>query len=249
MPTKILALGRKSVIQRVSHSLSGRGVDLVTRTAVSEAIDLMKKDKFDLALVDGYLEDLETIRYRINWECSIPIALVIDGSQKDWDLLRSMDIDGFIPEEARNIADLAAYFGSIIHRSESQPAKIKALIIEGEDQTRKDLLSAFQTFWPEAEVLFASSGQDGLKSAENGPVDVILLDLILSDMTGYEVLEKIRSFSQTPVVIISSTRNQEDVVKSMVSGANDFVLNPFKPVELISRIRHQINFKTTVSNN
>jgi DNA-binding response OmpR family regulator len=248
MATKIIALGRKSVISRVARSLTGSGVDLIGRTDLAEAIDLLKKEKFDLALVDGYLNDFETIRYRINWECGTPIALVINGSPEDWNLLRSLDIDGFIPEEVRNI-DLAAYFESIVSRGKYQPRKIKALVIEGEEPTREELRRAFQTYWPEAEVFFAACGQDGIKSAENGPADVILLDLILPDISGYDVLDKIRTFSRTPVIIISSTRNQEDVVKSVVSGANDFVIKPFKPVELISRIRHLVDLKAVVSKN
>jgi two-component system KDP operon response regulator KdpE/two-component system response regulator VicR len=68
-------------------------------------------------------------------------------------------------------------------------------------------------------------------------MDAILLDLKLPDITGQEVLEKIRVFSWTPVVIITATRKQEDVIKCISAGANDFVLKPFKQLDLLSRVR------------
>jgi len=245
MQLKVLVLGNKNITRRVNHSLQDSGITLVCQNEVSESMELLKRERFDLAMVDGYMDNVESVFYHINWLYRTPVAVIINGVQNDWSLLRSLDADGFIPEEVDNV-ELTAYFQSILRRKESQFSKIKVLIIEDDLQTQEALNLSFQIYWPEAEVISAACGQDGVKLARAESMDVILLDMKLPDISGLEVLERIRSFSRTPVIIVSATRNQEDVLKTLTSGANDYIIKPFRQLELMSRIRQQVKMGSTL---
>jgi DNA-binding response OmpR family regulator len=236
MKLKILALGKKNVINRITRALKSSDCMVTCCNEVSDAINLLKTDKFDLALVDGYMDDVEAACYRITWLYKTPIAVVINGRQDDWDILRKLDADGFIPEEVNNI-ELISHFTAITRHTTDHIEPAKILVIEDEDQIQETLRLSFQMYWPGTRVFCSGTGEDGVKLARQEKVDAILLDLKLPDISGVEVLEKIRVFSQTPVIIITATRNQEEVVKCIKAGANDFVIKPFKQLELLSRIR------------
>lgn len=105
----------------------------------------------------------------------------------------------------------------------------------------------FRIYWPEAEVSFVAEGEQGIKLAKSQPMDIILLDLILPDISGLDVLNKIRSFTRIPVIILTADRNQDTLIKAIRSGANDYVLKPFKQTELMNRLRQFINQGATVS--
>jgi DNA-binding response OmpR family regulator len=244
MQLKVLAIGSTNVTRRVARSLEGSGIDIVCQSEINQAISLLRKEKFDLALLDGYNENLESNCYRITWQCHTPVALIIKGTEADWNILRSLDVDGFIPEEARNI-ELIAHFTAIAKRGAHQPGKVKILIIEDDEQTQEALRLSFQIYWPEATIAFAAQGQDGVSLARSEEQDAILLDLKLPDIPGLEVLKKIRTFSLTPVIVVTANKNQDDVVKTIGAGANDYILKPFKQLELMSRVRQQINLGVT----
>jgi DNA-binding response OmpR family regulator len=240
MQLRVLAIGSNNVARRVARSLEGSGIEIVSRPEIAEAISLLKKEKFDLALLDGYSENLETNCYRLTWQCRTPVALIIKGTDADWNTLRSLDVDGYIPEEARNI-ELIAHFTAIARRGSRQLSKVKILIIEDDEQTQEALRLSFQIYWPEASVSFASEGQEGVYLARAEQRDAILLDLKLPDIPGLEVLQKIRTFSLAPVIIVTANKNQDDIVRTIGAGANDYILKPFRQLELMSRIRQQIN--------
>ena len=246
MSLRVIAIGNKNLARRIARSLSGSNIEFAGNIEVPQNLDLLQINKFDLVLVDAYINNLESTCYRITWLYHTPIALVIKGTQDDWDLLRDLDVDGFIPEEARNI-DLEAHFTAISHRSSHKFTKIKALIIEDDGQIQEALRLSFEIYWPEAEIAFASDGESGIKLAKNTTFDIILLDLVLPDISGYEVLSRIRLFSRTPIIIVTATRNPEDVKRSMSLGANDFILKPFRQLELMSRIRQQVNLAASLN--
>jgi len=245
MELKVLALGRKTVTRRVTQALAASGIALSCRNDASEAVALLKKEKYDLALVDGYMDELESTCYRITWQCRLPVALIINGSETDWNLLRRLDVDGFIPEEAGH-TELVSYFTSIARRKDARPDSTKILIIEDDQQTLESLRLAFQIYWPEAEVSCAASGQDGLLAYRVNPSDVVLLDLKLPDISGFEVLGKLRSVSQVPVLVLTATRTPETVIKAVQMGANDYILKPFKQLSLMSRIRQHLTMGPAV---
>jgi DNA-binding response OmpR family regulator len=212
---------------------------------MSEAINLLKKEKFDLALVDGYIDDLENTCYRLNWLYHTPVVLIIYGTEADWNTVRSLGVDGFIPEKANKVESFE-HFQTIARRKNNQLGQIKVLIIEDNEPIQEALRLSFQVYWPEAEVSFAALGQDGVKLARNETMDVILLDLKLPDVSGFDVLSSVRSFSQIPVIILTADRKEDDVIRAIGLGADDYVVKPFRQIELMSRIRQHINLETAV---
>jgi two-component system, OmpR family, KDP operon response regulator KdpE len=109
------------------------------------------------------------------------------------------------------------------------------LIIDDEIQIRRLLditLSAYGY-----NISEASTGKEGLiKAAIVHPV-LIILDLGLPDMDGFEILRKLREWFQKPIIILSVRNSEEDIVKALDNGANDYLTKPFRTGELLARIR------------
>jgi DNA-binding response OmpR family regulator len=246
MQLKIYVIGNKNITRRVASALAGSDIEACYQNNISEAISLLMKEKFDLVLLDGYMDDLDSTCYRITWFCRTPVALVINGSEDDWDTLRNLEVEGFIPEEVNNV-DLVPFFTSIALRYNTRFEKVKILIIEDDAQTQEAVIMSFGIYWPESRIACTGSGKDGLKLFKEFSPDVVLLDLKLPDITGYDVLANIRLSSQVPVIIISATRSQENVTRCLELGANDYLVKPYKQLELMSRIRKFISWKTAVS--
>ncbi len=95
----------------------------------------------------------------------------------------------------------------------------------------------------------AYDGQQGLDMALTGRYDVILLDIMLPKMNGYDVLEKLRGEKVTTPVLILTARNQtSEKVKGLDLGADDYLAKPFSTSELLARIRALLRRKTDVIN-
>ena len=83
----------------------------------------------------------------------------------------------------------------------------------------------------------AGTAKEGLLMAANHPPDMILLDLGLPDENGHLVLQKLREWYTRPVLILSVQSDEEDIVKALDNGANDYLVKPFRSGELLARIR------------
>ena len=85
------------------------------------------------------------------------------------------------------------------------------------------------------EVLTAETGEEGYRIA--GSVDVVLLDLGLPDIDGLEVCRRIRQHSDVPIIIVTARGQEEDRVRGLELGADDYVVKPYSMRELVARIR------------
>lgn len=83
----------------------------------------------------------------------------------------------------------------------------------------------------------AATAQEGLTTAAMHPPDLVLLDLGLPDEDGQLVLTKLREWYTQPIIILSVRSDEADVVKALDNGANDYLTKPFRPAELLARIR------------
>jgi two-component system KDP operon response regulator KdpE len=83
----------------------------------------------------------------------------------------------------------------------------------------------------------ASTGKEGLSMAATGQPVLIILDLGLPDTDGLDVLEKLREWYFKPIIILSVRSSEEDIVKALDHGANDYLTKPFRTGELLARIR------------
>jgi DNA-binding response OmpR family regulator len=86
------------------------------------------------------------------------------------------------------------------------------------------------------EVLTASDGLEALEQAQAQEPDLVLLDILMPKMDGFETLKRLRSFSSTPVIILSAKGADIDKIKGLGLGADDYLPKPFNPDELIARI-------------
>ncbi|MDE3184746.1 MAG: response regulator [Bacteroidota bacterium] len=109
------------------------------------------------------------------------------------------------------------------------------LIIDDEPQIRKLLQITLQS--NDYKVTETSVAKEGLIMAANHPPDIILLDLGLPDENGHAVLKKLREWYSKPIIILSVQNNEEDIIKALDNGANDYLVKPFRTGELLARIR------------
>ena len=113
--------------------------------------------------------------------------------------------------------------------------KANILIVDDEAQMRKLLEITLQS--NDYNVIQATNGKDGLRNAASHNPDMILLDLGLPDSDGHVVLQQLREWYTNPVIILSVQRTEEDIVKALDNGANDYLVKPFRTGELLARIR------------
>lgn len=109
------------------------------------------------------------------------------------------------------------------------------LIIDDESQIRRLLEITLQSH--DYKVVEAANAHEGLIMAANHPPDMILLDLGLPDESGHNVLKKLREWYTRPIIILSVQSSEEDIVKALDAGANDYLVKPFRTGELLARIR------------
>ncbi|MEO5642412.1 MAG: response regulator [Bacteroidia bacterium] len=109
------------------------------------------------------------------------------------------------------------------------------LVIDDESQIRRLLEITLQSH--DYKVIEAMNAHDGLIMAANHPPDMILLDLGLPDESGHVVLKKLRDWYTKPIIILSVQSSEEDIVKALDAGANDYLVKPFRTGELLARIR------------
>jgi len=92
-------------------------------------------------------------------------------------------------------------------------------------------------------VTSAIDGQDGLDALSRGTPDLILLDLAMPRVNGYQVLEFLKSsneFQAIPVIILTALNNQSQIIRGLQQGANDYIAKPFNMEELLARVRVQV---------
>ena len=106
-----------------------------------------------------------------------------------------------------------------------------------EDDVRIRRIVAMSLSAEGLDVQEAGTGEEGLDKLRERPVDVILLDLMLPGMDGFEVCRQIRRMSDTPVIMVTARSDSSDVVDGLEAGADDYVTKPFVARELSARIR------------
>lgn len=111
----------------------------------------------------------------------------------------------------------------------------RILIIDDEPPIRRLLKVALAAHGYEPAE--ASSGQEGLQQAAVFHPDLIILDLGLPDLDGLEVIKRLREWSQAPIIILSVREQENDKIKALDSGADDYVTKPFSMGELLARMR------------
>jgi len=119
------------------------------------------------------------------------------------------------------------------------------LIIDDEIQIRRllDITLAVNGY----KISEAATGKEGIIAAATHNPALIILDLGLPDEDGQSVLKKLREWYQNPIIILSVRNTEEDIIKALDSGANDYLTKPFRTGELLARIRTALRSKVQAS--
>ena len=99
------------------------------------------------------------------------------------------------------------------------------------------------------DVQFATSGEEALEWVNSEPFDLILLDLIMPIMDGYEVCKRIKNNSATnaiPILFLSASVNVKKIIKGFETGAADFITKPFNRVELLAKVKTHLELKRSL---
>lgn len=121
--------------------------------------------------------------------------------------------------------------------------KIKILLVEDDSF----LLSMYTTKFEleNFQVITAEDGEKGLKLAIKEPVDIILLDIILPKMNGFEVLENIKKNNELikiPVILLTNLSQRSDIEKGLSMGADDYIIKAhFTPAEVVDKVKKVLN--------
>jgi DNA-binding response OmpR family regulator len=112
---------------------------------------------------------------------------------------------------------------------------LQILVVEDDEDTAEVVCTLLKGAGYDANAV--ERGDDALTAIVNSNPDLVLLDIKLPDMSGFEVLREVRSQSFLPLIILSGTGEEQDRVIALESGADDYMAKPFSPEELVARVK------------
>jgi two-component system KDP operon response regulator KdpE len=114
---------------------------------------------------------------------------------------------------------------------------MKVLVIDDAAEVIEAVTVSFTLQWRETDVIGADTGAEGLDLVEREHPDIVLLDIAMPGMDGFEVLRQLRAFSDVPVIMLTARDDVLDKVKGLELGADDYVTKPFDHLELLARVK------------
>jgi two-component system KDP operon response regulator KdpE len=114
---------------------------------------------------------------------------------------------------------------------------MKVLVVDDAAEVIEAVTISFTLQWRETEVIGADNGEAALDLIEQEHPDVVLLDIAMPGMNGFEVLREIRAFSDVPVIMLTAKDDVLDKVKGLELGADDYITKPFDHLELLARVK------------
>ncbi|MGM9531472.1 response regulator transcription factor [Intestinibacter sp.] len=122
----------------------------------------------------------------------------------------------------------------------------KILIVEDDEliaELEKDYLEASNY-----ETIVVNNGEDGLNYALNEDIDLVLLDIMLPKMNGFDVCKKIREVKDISIILVTAKKEDIDKIRGLGLGADDYIVKPFSPSELIARVKAHISIHERLLN-
>ncbi|WP_017416980.1 response regulator transcription factor [Clostridium tunisiense] len=125
--------------------------------------------------------------------------------------------------------------------------KAKILIVEDEEAIRKLI---YRTLTLEGMLVYqAESGEEGLEMVANTDFDLIILDILMDGISGYEVAQTIRNSNlQLPIIFLSGKREDEDIIRGLNIGADSYITKPFSPSVLGAQVKSQLKRREEILN-
>lgn len=115
--------------------------------------------------------------------------------------------------------------------------KMKVLVIEDDPEIIDIVSMCFELRWPNTKIIHATEGGLGLAILEKERPDVVILDIGLPDMDGYEVCKGIRRISEVPLIMLTVNAEDIDIAKGLDLGADDYMVKPFNHRVLLARVQ------------
>lgn len=114
---------------------------------------------------------------------------------------------------------------------------MKVLVVEDSPEIVEVISICLEVRWPGFKLLTTEFGAKAAELVEKESPDIVILDISLPDMEGFEVLKDIRRFSSVPVVILTVRGDEIDKVRGLELGADDYIAKPFSPIEFLARVK------------
>lgn len=119
---------------------------------------------------------------------------------------------------------------------ESKPARSRRVLVV-DDEPRMTHFIRLNLEHDGFEVVEAASGTEALEGLRDRLPDLVLLDVMMPDLDGFETLQLIREISNVPVIMLTAKGEEEDRVRGLELGADDYIAKPFSPREMVSRVK------------
>jgi two-component system KDP operon response regulator KdpE len=114
---------------------------------------------------------------------------------------------------------------------------MKVAIVEDEKSIIDAIKIAFEFRWPKVNLVAASTGREGIYLVKKEQPDILILDINLPDISGFDVLKEIRSYSSVPVIILTVRSDDADILRGLETGADDYIIKPFNYLTLLARVK------------
>jgi DNA-binding response OmpR family regulator len=114
---------------------------------------------------------------------------------------------------------------------------LKILVVDDDPHILDALTIGFELKWPDSTILAAPDGETGLRLFDAHRPDVVVLDVAMPGLNGFEVLKQIRRVSDVPVIMLTARGEEMDQVRGLELGADDYIVKPFSHLALQARIR------------
>lgn len=113
--------------------------------------------------------------------------------------------------------------------------KLQILVVEDDAPVRNLITTTLKAH--DYKHIIAENGEEAIRQASTCNPDIVLLDLGLPDMDGVEIIKKIRTWSNMPIIVISARSEDSDKIEALDNGADDYLTKPFSVEELLARLR------------
>ena len=117
---------------------------------------------------------------------------------------------------------------------------MKILVIDDDPEVIEVVSLALEMRWPDSVIVSALDGDTGLQMIGTEGPDLVVLDVGLPDMDGFQVCQETRRFSDVPVIMLTVRDKESDIVKGLQVGADDYITKPFRPIEFLARVQSVI---------
>ena len=114
---------------------------------------------------------------------------------------------------------------------------MKVLVIDDAPDLVEVVSLCFEMRWPNSTILSAETAEEGIRQVRTASPDVVILDIGLPDRDGFQVCRDIRSFSDVPIIMLTVRSDDQDIVKGLEWGADDYIAKPFSYIQFLARVQ------------